>query len=75
MQYSMLLKVKERQAEFEGFDVVECFRRTVQRSRILQILPRTESFAQRIFKDVHGMPEVPRILCAQYLAGLLKLAQ
>lgn len=35
----------------------------------------SESFIQRLFKDavcILGAPEVPTILCAQCLAGLLK---
>lgn len=69
-------------AEFEGFNITEWHRRTVPMYRILRILQRAESFAQRIFKASlkillkyeENAPEVPRILCARYLASLLKMA-
>lgn len=44
----VLLKVTD--FDFEGSYVIECRQRTVSISRILRILQRTESVAQRMFK-------------------------
>ena len=53
----VFLKVKEGslKAAFQGCYIIESCRRTVPMSRILWILPRTESFVQRIFKNAFGV--------------------
>ena len=77
---AMFLKVKEGSltAAFQGRYVIEFSWRTNSMSRILRVLPRIESFVQRIFKDkVWSILCVLKviIICARTRTFFFKVAQ